>query len=343
MEQGNYFLQAGELLIAALLGLLILFVLSHRLWSQAASRRRAAVAARDEESIAAFAAGELGRDGLIAHLGGRLRPQQEALLLSYGAQVAGERRADFSALFAELGLATRQYKRLRSPFWWRRAGAARALGQMGDDAAVPLLVERLADPHQAVSFAAARALIDLHRADLLASRLPAEAVQFGHLYLADLVADTGEELTEGLLRLVRHPSATLRQTACELLGELRTTAAVPLLGDRLRDDTLAVQAAAARAAGAIGAPELVDPLTAALGGAPSLQQAAAEALGRIGDPCAIPALAPLLQCDQRAVVDAVARALLALGPDGRLAIEDAAGAPLAKVAAAVLPRQEGSR
>lgn len=343
IDEGPHLLLAGELLLAALLGLLLLIALIHRLWRQASSRRRAAVAALDEESIAAFAAGEIARDRLIAQLKGRLRPQHEALLLGYAAQVAGERSADFSALFAALGLVERQYKRLRSPFWWRRAGGARALGQMGDGAAVPLLVGRLADPNPAVGFAAARALIDLGRADLLASRLAEQALQFGPLHLADLVAGTGDELTEGLLQLVAHPSPSVRQTACELLGQLRSTAAVPLLGDRLRHDTLPVQSAAARAAGAIGAPELVDPLTAALGGAPSLQRAAAEALGRIGDPSAIPALAALLQSDQRTVVDAGARALLALGADGRRAIEEAVAAPLAKVAAALLPVGEGSR
>jgi HEAT repeat protein len=129
-------------------------------------------------------------------------------------------------------------------------GNGGALGEIGDQAAVPGLLRALGDAEWEVRWAAAKALG----------------------WIGDAVA------VPGLLAALRDANAYVRQAAAKALGQIGDAAAVPGLLAALRDADAGVRQAAAAALGEIGAPA-VPGLLAALGDADAdVRRAAAKAL-----------------------------------------------------------------
>jgi len=146
-----------------------------------------------------------------------------------------------------------------------RGSAAWALGKLGDERAVPLLIDALDDPE--VHYSAAQAL-GLLRA--------AEAVD----RLCEIAGD--KEAPTNVRRMVIEALGQIGEPkACEAL--------VALLG---KDEEEKLRKEAATSLGALGDAEAVDPLLNALVHDPkwAVGEAAAAALGHVGGPAAVAAL-----------------------------------------------------
>lgn len=150
---------------------------------------------------------------------------------------------------------------LTSLNWVVRMHAARGLGVLGKERAVPSLVPLLVDRVKAVRVEATDAL-----------------ARIGRLALATLVA------------ALRHHEWILRLHACEALGKIGAAEAVgPLCQVMLNDRDAAVRQDAAKALGGIGHAAGREALTKALADL-DVRPFAVEALGKLKDPLAVDTL-----------------------------------------------------
>ena len=146
-------------------------------------------------------------------------------------------------------------------------GAAQALGQIGDSAAVLALTQSLSDDDAGVRFYAASALGQI----------------------GDSVA------IPALTQALSDDDAGVRFYAASALGQIGDSVAIPALTQALSDGNKNVRRYAASALGQIGDPVAIPELVQALGDDnQDVRQHAAEALGQIGDSEAIPALVQAL-------------------------------------------------
>jgi hypothetical protein len=184
---------------------------------------------------------------------------------------------------------------LDDPFDEVRAAAVESLGRIGDPAAIPELVGRLHDQsrHQRV-------------------RLVQALQQFGQAAVGPVI-EHGVEMVDQ------------RAQIAELLGSLGAVSALDQLIAWVSDERPEVRAAVWQAIGTIGVDDrayyhvlrgLNDPSEV-------VRAAAAWALGRSGRQDAVACLAGRLE-DEWLVAAQTARALRALGPAGRRALEEAA-------------------
>lgn len=247
------------------------------------------------------------------------------------------RGADRDALVSLLdsrGVLARAQRRTRRPGAVGRARAAELLGTSRASGASAELRRLLADSQSDVRIVAARALGKLGDpaavAPLLATLegrrpIPAGVVTMALLHIgppaaAELRAVLGDDAAA--------PAA--RRAAAELLGLFGAVEAVPELTDVLASAAAPdIRAAAARSLGRIGLPRAVAPLIDALtGGNLELRAAAAQALGEVGGEEAVGALRAAL-ADAHPVAHQAAQGLARQGAAGRRA--------LAAVAAAAAP------
>jgi HEAT repeat protein len=171
-----------------------------------------------------------------------------------------------------------------------REAAAAALGQIGDAAAVPGLLQALRSADAEVREVAAKALGEI----------------------GDKAA------VPGLLHALRSADAEVRRAAAEALGRIRDVGAVPGLVKALDDVVARVRAAAEESLKQIGGKDVVAGLLRALGDADADVRRAAEALGQIGDAAVVPGLLRTLG-DANKDADVRAAAAKALGKIGNAA------------------------
>lgn len=184
-----------------------------------------------------------------------------------------------------------------------RAGAARALGKIGDIRALGSLIFRLrvdadAEVRKSAVWAmhlggtrAVEPLIEaLHDSD--------EWVRFG---AAIVLSKIGEGAVEPLITALTDPMAVVRCNAAETLGRIGDARAVDALAEALRDEDDCVWQHAAVALGRMMDARAVKPLVRILGGDnPDLMTKAIKALGLIRDVRAVePLITVLYQHDDR--------------------------------------------
>ncbi len=198
---------------------------------------------------------------------------------------------------------------LKDPDGGVRAATARALGRRGDRAATLPLATALGDPDWHVQAEAASALSALkdERAipalrDLLQERPAGRLFHPPAEEEADL-AEADEQIAERTSHIVqRRALGALARMGEPAFGALTTI---------LRDDGIPslIRAQAAKALGALGRPQAVQPLATALAGnEPDLQAAAAEALGALGG-AAVDTLLDALRVQDASTRRATVRAL----------------------------------
>ncbi len=268
----------------------------------------------------------------------------DEVLLHLLPQLRGADREAIQTALTRRGVVARAAADLDARAAWRRGRAATLLGSTAGRDHLARLTALLADRSLEVRCAAARALgrvgdpAAVH--GLLASLTTARPLPAGVVGMA--VLDLGTAVLPALRATLVTGSPAARALSADVVGvhgDLAATAAlVDLLTDARQPED--VRRAAATALGRIGDPAATDPLAQVLFDAalPPLQRAAAEALGRIGDPAGAPALLAGLTCPAREVAAACDDALVALGPEGSAVLADAAarGGPLGTAAAATL-------
>jgi len=153
---------------------------------------------------------------------------------------------------------------LEDPDGWMQEKAARFLGQIGDAAAVPALVESLRcgrlerEPIEAlgkIGVAALPALSDLIQDDKASRR--SSAVQ--------AMSNIGAQAIPHLKTASSDPDERVRRAAAESLGKIGGDAVVDVLVTLLRDPADSVRATAATQLGQTRSAAAIDPLREALG------------------------------------------------------------------------------
>lgn len=148
-----------------------------------------------------------------------------------------------------------------------RSGAARDLGELGDEAAIPDLVEAIkTKDEEGLRIGAAAALAKIGGPGLIAlaeqlheeeSPLNSERSSFRFFAIIHALGEAGPAaapFTDDLAIKLRHREESTRRDAAEALGKIGSAAAnaVPALIEALRDEEYAIRAAAAQALGEIG-------------------------------------------------------------------------------------------
>ncbi|KQZ66371.1 HEAT repeat domain-containing protein [Nocardioides sp. Root151] len=197
-----------------------------------------------------------------------------------------------------------------------RRVALRALGSIGDPAAVPAILATSDDPALTRDVVSALQRIGI-----------------------DAAPDLRGCVEEGL----RSAPGRATELAVIALGLIGDAAAVPVLTRALDCVDEGVQAEAAIALGLIGAPRAIGSLIARLDtDSDRVRRAAARALGEIGDPKAADGLGSALSSSPRLTARALAGALLRLGEAGRRVLQEHAS-PYAREALAVDALRKAAR
>ncbi|MCL2418317.1 MAG: HEAT repeat domain-containing protein [Conexibacteraceae bacterium] len=211
----------------------------------------------------------------------------------------------------------------RSP--WRRALACEALGTIGSDSSVPVLVARFEDRRPEVRMAAVRALGDIGSEEAVPAL--GDAYLEGRVAPTDIINDSlrkiggeaGTIFERGLA--VKNPN--IRGSSCFGLAALahQRTGCVWRLAEVLAlDSDLRVRTAAAAALGIAGGDEVPDPLLAAANDpVVAVRRAAVRALGSFDDPRSGPTLDACTDNEDRETAIRAAESLFTLARRPRAA------------------------
>ncbi len=256
------------------------------------------------------------------------------LVLSDVSSLRGNTRDNVLRMLADAGFTDRYIVQSRSRRVWKRALAAQLLGELHAQEALPALERLLRDESREVRPVAARALGKLGQpaaVDALLETLAPGALSLEVVALS--ILQIGPAAEPRLLRHLRDSDPQVRALSADLLGPLGRSRSARGLVPLLDDDEAFVRECAARALGRLGADEATMALVLALrDDAADVRVNAATALGQIGDERAVPALAAALCDADYAVRMATGQALSALGQPGFDALTAAltSGIPLVR-------------
>ena len=262
-------------------------------------------------------------------IGSRAKAEALAGVLERYAQVLnGDAHARIAAFFANSGAVTAAEEQLRSRRAWKRARAAKALGDMGARSAAPKLIEALDDRDAGVRATAARTLGKLASSEAVEPLVRALASGTLPRAVAGLALhEIGSDAVPGLLGLLESDDESVRATAVELIGRLGCASEGDRLLACLDDPSAEVRARSCRALGRLGSGDavarLADNLDARM---PFLRAAAASGLGRMGDSLALDDLVANARTDTFASAHAAARAVALIAPGRAREEADKAGA-----------------
>ncbi|WP_420628268.1 HEAT repeat domain-containing protein [Candidatus Leptofilum sp.] len=203
--------------------------------------------------------------------------------------------------------------------------AARALGNIGDDASIIHLGQALIE-HKSPKVKKTAAdmlgrIASPAAADSLAHALHhdkpsigiAAAKAFGNIGDDASIIHLGQALAE-------HKSPDVRKTAADMLGRIASPTAADILAHALHHDKPSIGIAAARALGNIGDDASIIHLGQALAEhkSPKVKKTAADMLGRIASPAAADSLAHALHHDKPSIGIAAAKAFGNIGDDASI-------------------------
>ncbi len=278
-------------------------------------------------------------DGEPADGSGLTRLEAETLagvLERYAQVLNGESRARVAAFFEGSGTVELEISRLRSRRGWRRATAAKTLGDMSSSTAAPALIEALEDRDAAVRSAAARGLGRLGYPDsveplvraLASGNIPRAAAGLALLQI-------GSAAVPALLGMLDSDDEYVRATSVELIGRLGCASEGERILCCLDDPSAEVRARASRALGRLATADAATRLRQALHARmPFERAAAAVGLGRVGDGTAVDELIEAARRDSYTPAKSAAQAAARIAPASVTAAaqEPGAGAHLQELA-----------
>lgn len=285
---------------------------------------------RIEEKVRPIATAFVFGDSQIPDHG--LSPRESDALATvlgrYARLLSGQSRRLIASYFERFGGVDRALRELRSARAWRRATAAKRLGDMGSARAVKPLIACLEDRSGEVRSVAAESLGRLEAAAAAGPILAAvRDDRIARPTAGRALLRIGSGATPELFAAAQSDDPKIRRLAIELLVHVGSSAEAPLLADSLADSSHDVRAKASRGLGRLASNGEVRQVRMMLADAvPSVRAAAASGLGAIGDRDSI-ALLEYVAAGERefAPARAAARALTEIDP--RRVIEaDARGA-----------------
>jgi len=255
-------------------------------------------------------------------------------------------RSDVTELFQKKGLVRYFVHQLKSQRKWRRARAAKVLGELNLPVASAALYRTLNDPDPDIRGVAARGLSKLRhpraqaalieilgkQEEIISSRIAAMFIDVGaasvpllvknmrntnwraRFWTAEILGQVADKRAEGILvSALGDSSADVRAAAAKALGKMGTRAAGLQVIPLLKDPEWFVRSHAAWALGQLRIFEATEELVHALyDKAWWVRKTSLEALANIGDP-AIPALLGTLQGGDRFAKESAAEVLQRLG------------------------------
>jgi HEAT repeat protein len=314
------------LVLSAMSAVVLAVIIGVRLRAQAEARRAAKLRREAEPLVAAYLAGREKPAAIVDLL--QKHPEQSLLLLmEISDRLEPSARAPLQPLFASLPLREKETKALWNRHWERRLQAAERLGYLGEEIALPALLDALQDPVLSVRFAAARSLSAMGQARtipqiVLAFDLPGEMNQ---RRVAEVLHGFGPAGTEQLLSILRNEDGTFSDNAmgvaARVLGMLRAPEAVESLLPMLGYEDFRVRLNAVRSLGQIADHTTADAV-AKLAEDPAweVRNAAVQALGRLKAERHLGKLTAALRDSSWWVRFSGAQALFAMGAPGREAL-----------------------
>lgn len=236
----------------------------------------------------------------------------------------GEKLGTIAGAYEALGFVDGDLRRLKSPFWWVRAEAARCLGQMKTDRAKQELLLKLKDSVTEVRLVSAWALGRIGEADAIQPILDSlvKASKLAGMRLSSTVFELGEKAVGPLIDSLRHNAPAVKILALHLLGELKDKKAVPhIILKAGPKENLEVRLAAYKALGTIAAVSSADFLVKSLDDLSwQVRAQAARGLGVIGSDDAVPRLCGALGDPKWWVRRNSGEALIKTGKKGKAAL-----------------------
>ena len=202
--------------------------------------------------------------------------------------------------------------------------AIKALGEPGRPEVVPFLLEKLYSPDPTIRMSAAAALGWIGDERAVSGLIDMMAETEDPQLLSHIAEALGKlrnlEAVPVLIYSLRHPNDWVRMRAARSLGRLADARAVDGLIHKLGDRNEWVRYNAALALGEIGHPDALFDLVNALryDPMPQVRRAAAIALGRIGDTRVIDVLREAMNDPEDTVLEAIDVALVLLGAPIRM-------------------------
>ena len=315
---GATVLIAGLLLLANI-GL-FLVVFGRRLRERNRARRTARFEREFAEMLEEITSGSPDAGRLrtrISRFNELERPIAATMLLEQLDPASASERAVIREALREAGAIDLLVSSLHRRAPWRRALAARTLGQVGADEAVPELVERLSDRSRYVREAAVRALgrIGDERALRPLTELFERPGRAGAGIVYEALLALGESSATVFREGLSSGEESVRVTSCfGVAAVLDPALARADLEPMLADPEGGVRAAACETLGRIPGETVPAPLAQATHDpVPSVRRAAVSALGAYDDPDSLPFLLAALDDPERDVALRAGEALVRLG------------------------------
>ena len=335
------------------IGLVFLVILSgvaagvNRVATSSKRKRNEALKAKCRELLLMLgreSAGSMER--ILAQIEGILSPSSAEYIAVSLSRLETPQRVGLTGVFQKKGLVRYFVRELKSQRKWKRARAAKVLGELNLPVASAALYRTLDDPDPDIRSVAARALSKLRhpRAQAALIQILGTHDEVVSSRIAAMFIDVGAASVPLLVKNMRNTNWRARFWTAEILGHVADRRAEGVLVSALNDSSADVRAAAAKSLGKIGTrsgglqvvPLLKDPewfvrshaawtlgelkiveaiqeLVRALHDRSWwVRKTSLEALARIGD-AAIPALVATLQAEDRFARESAMEALQRLG------------------------------
>jgi HEAT repeat protein len=209
----------------------------------------------------------------------------EKLLLSELVNIKGKIQKIITKLMEQLGFVDRRLRQLSSWRKWRRAYAAKILGDIKTEMAVEPLIRLLEDRAQEVVMSAIISLgkiNDKRAIPSLIKILETNPEQYG-LQIVEVLIDMGQTSVDPLLKILKSPNEKVRYFASEALGEIKDMRSGYSLLELVDDPSFSVRGKVAKAFGNIGDPRTFDSLVKLLNDKSWIvRREAVRALGKVG-------------------------------------------------------------
>jgi hypothetical protein len=307
--------------------ILLLVIIVLRLVTDRNFRQEAEFRSRSKPLLRSFLAGDVTAEVAGAVLSSN--PRLARLLMMEEAESLGEGgREKLLPLTASFPFVRSELSNLGSRHWEKRLRAAEALGYLGNDTALPGLMNALRDDILSVRFAAAYSLARLGCEDAVDPILRALDVpgEISQRRVAEVLVILGAKVAGPMITVLTHPSAQENSIAiaARVVGSLRIHRGIQPLASLLAHPSANVRLNAVRSLASI-ADHSQTPAIARLAEDPAweVRSAVMQALGRLGAADQINLLLQGLSDQEWWVRYNAAQALHAIGEHGITALREA--------------------
>jgi len=221
----------------------------------------------------------------------------KAILLELSEEVSGIQQSRATELYEFSGIADSEIRTLRrSWFWWLRAAAAHALGQMRVKRAKSNLIKALGDKSIEVRLEATWAIGHMGFVDTLPLIVESMSRFFkiAALRMDAFIFEMGAPALPLLLDLCKHPEWEIQLLAIHLVGEFKDPGTLKVLLPLLDSENLEIRLAACKSIGSIGDPKGLSGIIPYM--KDSAWQMRAQAAKQFGRNRFTPAIPGLLKC-----------------------------------------------